>query len=72
MRGLGEPEMWRGCTLASAIAAHLALGLAVEDAVRVAQEYTWHSLAAGFRPGKGQFIPDRFFRTRAGDGVADG
>ena len=61
-----------GCTLASAIAAYLALGLAVEQAVRVAQEYTWQSLAAGFRPGKGQFIPERFFRTRAGDGVADG
>jgi len=61
-----------GCTLASAIAAHLALGLAVEDAVQVAQEYTWQSLAAGFRPGRGQFIPDRFFPTRAGSGVLDG
>jgi thiamine-phosphate pyrophosphorylase len=36
---------------------HLALGLAVDAAVRAAQEYTWQSLAAGFRPGKGQFIP---------------
>lgn len=61
-----------GCTLASAIAAYLAMGLAVDQAVRVAQEYTWQSLAAGFRPGRGQFIPDRFFRTRAGNGVVDG
>jgi hydroxymethylpyrimidine/phosphomethylpyrimidine kinase len=53
-----------GCTLASAIAANLANGLAVEDAVRDAQEYTWQALAAGFRPGMGQFIPDRFFWAR--------
>ena len=53
-----------GCTLASAVAAHLAHGLTVGDAVREAQDYTWQTLAAGFRPGKGQFIPDRFFRTR--------
>jgi|GEM_PF-2943337 len=24
----------------------------------------WQKLAAGFRPGMGPFIPDRFFRTR--------
>jgi hydroxymethylpyrimidine/phosphomethylpyrimidine kinase len=39
-----------GCTLASAIAANLAHGLDMADAVYEAQEYTWHSLAAGFRP----------------------
>ena len=50
-----------GCTLASAVAAGLAGGLPVTEAVRQAQEYTWHALAAGFRPGMGQFIPDRFF-----------
>ncbi len=53
-----------GCTLASAIAASLASGLAVDDAVAAAQDYTWRALAAGFRPGMGQFIPDRFFATR--------
>ena len=53
-----------GCTLASAIAAKLACGLAVEDAVAAAQDYTWRALAAGFRPGRGQFIPDRFFASR--------
>jgi hydroxymethylpyrimidine/phosphomethylpyrimidine kinase len=51
-----------GCTLAAAIAASLARGLSVDEAVWAAQEYTWRSLAAGFRPGMGQFIPDRFFR----------
>jgi len=54
-----------GCTLASAIAAHLARGWSVYEAVWAAQEYTWQALAAGFRPGKGQFIPDRFYRMRA-------
>jgi len=54
-----------GCTLASAIAANLANGLSVEDAVRDAQDYTWQALAAGFRPGMGQYIPDRFFWARA-------
>lgn len=53
-----------GCTLASAIAALLAKGLAVERAVHEAQEYTWKSLAAGFSPGRGQVIPDRFFGSR--------
>jgi hydroxymethylpyrimidine/phosphomethylpyrimidine kinase len=53
-----------GCTLASAVAAHLATGHDIASAVAQAQEYTWHTLAAGFRPGMGQFIPDRFFRLR--------
>ncbi len=53
-----------GCTLASAIAAQLAMGVEVGQAVRNAQEYTWHSLAHGFRPGMGQHIPDRFFWAR--------
>ncbi|MFA6061381.1 MAG: hydroxymethylpyrimidine/phosphomethylpyrimidine kinase [Gallionella sp.] len=53
-----------GCTLASAIAALLAQGVEVEEAVKEAQEYTWQSLSAGFRPGMGQFIPDRLFWAR--------
>ena len=53
-----------GCTLASAIAALLAKGQAMERAVRGAQEFTWKSLAAGFSPGHGQSIPDRFFESR--------
>ncbi|MFN8916101.1 MAG: hydroxymethylpyrimidine/phosphomethylpyrimidine kinase, partial [Burkholderiales bacterium] len=50
-----------GCTLASAIAAMLALGADLPDAVQQAQEYTWNTLAHAFRPGMGQAIPDRFF-----------
>ncbi len=53
-----------GCTLASALAAFLARGLAVADAAREAQAYTWKTLAAGFRPGGGQLLPDRFFGSR--------
>ena len=56
-----------GCTLASAIAATLANGLDVPEAVREAQEYTWQTLNAGFRPGMGQHIPDRFFWARESD-----
>ena len=50
-----------GCTLASAIAASLANGLSMSESVVEAQDYTWHSLRAGFRPGMGQYIPNRFF-----------
>lgn len=60
-----------GCTLASAIAAHFASGADVADAVIGAQEYTWRTLAAGFRPGMGQFIPDRLFWSREGDDEAN-
>lgn len=56
-----------GCTLASAIAATLANGLDLPEAVRDAQEYTWQALAAGFRPGMGQYIPDRLFWAREVD-----
>jgi len=56
-----------GCTLASAIAANLARGLEVADAVGEAQEYTWQSLARAFRPGMGQHIPDRLFWAREDD-----
>lgn len=53
-----------GCTLASAIAAQLAWGQPLPEAVRAGQHYTWHSLAAGFRPGMGQFIPQRLWQSQ--------
>jgi hydroxymethylpyrimidine/phosphomethylpyrimidine kinase len=68
--GLVREDTWRrlpgsyhgsGCTLASAIAAQLAKGSSVPDAAREAQEFTWRSLAAGFRTGAGQSLPNRFF-----------
>ena len=54
-----------GCTLAAAIAAFLARGSSVVDAVYLAQAYTWQTLAAGFRPGRGQHVPNRFFAMHA-------
>ena len=51
----------------AAIAGCLAGGASIEDAVRDAQDYTWQTLANGFRPGMGQFIPDRFFWARGDD-----
>jgi len=56
-----------GCTLASAIAATIANGLSISEAVRDAQEYTWQTLSAGYRPGMGQLIPDRLFWAREDD-----
>ena len=53
-----------GCTLTSAIAACIAHGLSMEEAILEAQEYTWKSLKAAFRPGMGQYIPDRMFWAR--------
>jgi hydroxymethylpyrimidine/phosphomethylpyrimidine kinase len=51
-----------GCTLASAIAARLAHGAGPAEAVREAQHFTWQALAAGFQPGHGQHLPQRFFQ----------
>lgn len=56
-----------GCTLTSAIAACLAHGLSIEEALLEAQEYTWQSLKHAFRPGMGQYIPDRLFWARDED-----
>ena len=56
-----------GCTLAAAVAATIAQGLDIAEAVKEAQEYTWQALKAGFRPGMGQYIPDRLFWARDED-----
>jgi hydroxymethylpyrimidine/phosphomethylpyrimidine kinase len=51
-----------GCTLASTLAALLARGIPVEDAVQEAQRYTWHTLESAWRLGRGQLIPNRALR----------
>ena len=43
-----------GCTLAAALAANLARGLGIGDAVYGAQDCTWPALASGFHLGAGQ------------------
>lgn len=53
-----------GCTLAASIAALVAHGLDIKAAVLEAQEYTWNSLQAGYRLGRGQQVPNRFFWTQ--------
>ena len=60
-----------GCTLASAIAASIANGLTIDESVLEAQDYTWHTLKAGFRPGMGQHIPNRLFWARGEDDDID-
>jgi hydroxymethylpyrimidine/phosphomethylpyrimidine kinase len=49
----------------------LANGIEVPEAVREAQDYTWQALRAAFRPGMGQYIPDRFFWARTVDEADD-
>lgn len=51
-----------GCTLAAAIAAAMARGEGIEDAVRQGLEYSWMSLRHGFRLGKCQSMPERLFK----------
>jgi hydroxymethylpyrimidine/phosphomethylpyrimidine kinase len=53
-----------GCTLASALAASLAFGHDISRAAWEAQEFTYESLKAAFRPGMGQCIPERLFWVR--------
>ena len=48
----------------------VANGLDVPEAVKEAQDYTWHALQQGFRPGMGKYLPDHLFWARDPD--ADG
>ncbi len=79
-KGILRSDVWNrlpgsyhgsGCTLASALAATMARGLDIGDAAREAQDYTWQTLKHGFRPGMGQFIPDRLFWARDDEDSAD-
>jgi len=72
-RGVVREDTWprlphtyhgSGCTLASAIAAMLANGLDLPEAVREAQDFTWHALEKAYRPGMVQHLPDRLFWAR--------
>ena len=50
-----------GCTLASAIAARLALGQALPEALDLAQRYCHAALADAYAIAPGQLMPQRFF-----------
>src|SRR5690554_1663649 len=48
-----------GCTLAASLASFVATGHELQEAVELAQQFTWQALVKATRPGKGQFVPDR-------------
>ncbi len=50
-----------GCTLASAIAAHLANGKPLADAIEAAKTYTTEAIRHGFTLGKGHGPTDHFY-----------
>ncbi len=49
-----------GCTLASAIAARIARGDALLDAVVAGDAFVQHAIGQAFRPGGGQAVPGRW------------
>lgn len=53
-----------GCTLSAALAALLARGHALPEAIAQAQRYTWQCLEQAHRPGRGQHIPRRLAGVR--------
>jgi hydroxymethylpyrimidine/phosphomethylpyrimidine kinase len=66
--GAGESWSWprlpgefhgSGCTLASALAAHLAHGLPMRDAIAAAQNYCQRALETAYAIAPGQLIPNR-------------
>ncbi|SNS23058.1 hydroxymethylpyrimidine/phosphomethylpyrimidine kinase [Noviherbaspirillum humi] len=64
---MAGPFSGAGTTLSATIAAMLANGMDVPDAVLEAQEFTHASLAAAQRLGMGRLLPDRYFWTREND-----
>ena len=57
-----------GCTFAASIAAHLAWGRALPDAVRGATEYVAGAIAHAVPIGRGHGPVDHFWRGVAGPG----
>lgn len=65
------PFRGAGDTLSAGIAALLAQGIAPGDAVREANDFLGQALAAGFRLGMGDAVPDRLFWAGEDDDAAD-
>ena len=61
-----------GETLSAALAALLATGVELHAAVGEALAFLDQALDAGFRPGMGNVVPDRFFWALPGEGEEDG
>lgn len=64
------PFIGAGNTLSATIAAMLANGLEVPDAVGEAEEFTNAALAHAQRLGMGRLVPDRYFWAREPDAAA--
>lgn len=58
------PHTYRGtgCTFAASIAAHIAHGEPVINAVQLAQQYTYRTLQQAYAIGQGQLIPRRLLQ----------
>ena len=56
-----------GCTLASAVAANLCLGVPLIDACRAAGEYVHAALLRGYRPGRSDIVVLDHFGARPND-----
>ncbi|WP_414040523.1 bifunctional hydroxymethylpyrimidine kinase/phosphomethylpyrimidine kinase [Acidithiobacillus sp. M4-SHS-6] len=54
-----------GCTLASAIAAGLAKGIELRQAVQEALDFTHAALRQAYPLGRGQYFPQRFYKREA-------
>ncbi len=61
-----------GDTLSAVLAAILANGAKLDQAVHEAIEYLDHCLDYGYRPGMGQVVPDRFFWAQPGEDEEEG
>lgn len=73
LRGLSRNYEWEqhpgdyhgaGSTLSAALAAYLAHGFSLPEALNQAQQFTWESLANALRIGMGRKLPDRLHWTR--------
>ena len=67
---LAGPFVGAGTTLSGALAALMAQGMDVTEALAAAQEYTYGALRHARRFGMGKFVPNRFYRALATTGRA--
>ena len=68
---LSGRHLGAGTTLAAAVVAAIAHGMALPEAVREAQEFTQQALRHAYRAGMGRALPDRFFWARGKDAGDD-
>ena len=54
-----------GCTLAAALAARIGRGESLENATQTALDYSWSCLQQGYRTGRCQSIPNRWFESHS-------